>query len=388
MPIPAAYPYVDVSIDESALIPVATRSAGVIAVVGGAVAGNSGEVTTTPENTPVVIDTADDTAQFGKVTSGAVSTSTALRDSLLIALEQNPRPNKIYGVRAKVTNNKPDYASALQSLEAADDVDFVALANEVDPIALGLLKTHVESASASGNKQIGVAMINPAIAKSATYVNDIDTAAEPLKSSLGRMVLMAARGATVDVASAAMGAIAGYDPQVSLVLKQLGEVTIPLASQYSPSEITGLSEAGINPVVSPALMVGGGFYFGDCRVYSSDAALQFIDIVRVLDDIDFRLKAGLVGAVGDDRITKSGLTLLLSRTEGILQPLQSAAEIDDFTIDIPLLGILSRAESSWTPGDHSQINDARTNRQVVLNVKIVYGPAVNQIQVMLAPSLS
>ena len=118
MPIPAAYPYVDVSIDESALIPVATRSAGVIAVVGGAVAGNS-EVTTTPENTPVVIDTAEDTAQFGKVTSGAVSTSTALRDSLLIALEQNPRPNKIYGVRAKVTNNKPDYASALQSLEAA-----------------------------------------------------------------------------------------------------------------------------------------------------------------------------------------------------------------------------------------------------------------------------
>ncbi len=198
----------------------------------------------------------------------------------------------------------------------------------------------------------------------------------------------ARRAARAALQSAARGAIAGYDPQVSVVLKPLGEVTIPLASQYSPSEITGLSEAGINPVVSPALMVGGGFYFGDARVYSSDAALQFVDIVRVLDDIDFRLKAGLVGAVGDDRITKSGLTLLLSRTEGILEPLRNAAEIDDFTIDIPLLDILSRAPSTWTPGDHNLIDSARANRQVVLNVKVVYGPAVHQIQVKLAPSYS
>lgn len=387
MPIPAAYPYIDVTIDESALIPVATRSAGVIAVVGGAMAGNS-EITTTAENTPVVIDTADDTAQFAKVTSGSVSTSTALRDSLLIALEQNPRPHKIYGVRAKVTNNTPDYAAALQSLEAADDVDFVALANETDVTALGLLKVHVETASSSGNKQIAVAMVNPTTAKSPTYVHDTDAAVEGLKSSSGRMVMMAARGATVDVACAAMGAIAGFDPQVSLVLKELGQVTIPLASQYSPSEITGLSEAGINPVVSPALIVGGGFFFGDGRLYSSDPALQFIDVVRVLDDLDFRLKAGLIGAVGDDRITKSGLTLLLSRTEGILQPLRDAAEIDDFTIDIPLLDILGRDPSTWTPGDHNLIDGARANRQVVLNVKVVLGPDVHQIQVKAAPSFS
>ena len=387
MPIPAAYPYIDVTIDESALIPVATRSAGVIAVVGAAMAG-SNEITTTAANTPVVIDTADDTAQFAKVTSGSVSTSTALRDSLIIALEQNPRPNKIYGVRAAMVSGKPDYTSALQSLEAADDVDFVALANEIDVTALGLLKAHVEAASASGNKQIGVAMINPATAKSATYVTDVDTAVEPLKSSMGRMVVMAARGATVDVASAAMGAIAGYDPQVSVVLKELGEVTIPLASQYSPSEITGLSEEGIIPVVSPALLVGGGFYFGDARLYSSDPALQFIDVVRVLDDIDFRLKAGLIGAIGDDRITKPGLTLLLSRTEGILQPLRDAAEIDDFTISIPLLDILSRDPSTWTPGDHNQIDAARANRQVALNVTVVLGPDVHQVQVTLAPSFS
>jgi hypothetical protein len=381
--LPAAYPFIDVTIDESGLIPVAQRSPGVIAIVGKAFAGAT-EVTTTAANTPVEIDLADDTTQFGKVTGGVVTTSTALRDSLLLALNQNPRPSKIYAVRTA----ESDYTSALAALEAADDIDFVALANEIDMTALGALKAHVENASASGNKMIGFAMIDPAHAKSTTYVTDIDAAVSALKSSAGRMVVMAARGATVDVASAAMAAVAGRAPQVSPVLKPIGGVTIPVASQYSPSEITGLSSKGINPVISPALMVGGGFYFADGRTYSSDAALQFIDIVRVLDDLDFKLKAGLVGSIGDDRITKSGLTLLLTRTEGILQPCVTAAEIDDFTIDIPLLDILIRPESTWSPGETATVNNARATRQVDLFVKVIYGPAIHQIRVRLAPSYS
>jgi hypothetical protein len=380
--LPAAYPFITVTIDESGLIPVAQRAAGVIAIVGKAVAGGA-EVTTVPANTPIEISSADDLTPFTKGT-GAAFQSTALRDSVLLAMQQRPAPNKVYAVRVGGT----DYASALQSLEAADDVDFVSLANETDVAALTALKNHVESVSNSGNKQIGVAMIDPAVAKGIGYVTTVDAAVAGLKSGMGRMVLMAARGAAVDVASAAMGAIAGYDPQVSVVLKLLSGVSIPLASQYSPAEITGLAQKGINPVISPALMVGGGFYFGDARVYSADGALQFIDIVRVLDDIDFRLKAGLVGAVGDNRITKSGLTLLLSRVEGILEPLVTKAEIDDFTIVMPLLDILVRPESTWSAGDTNLVSTARANRQVDMHVKIVYGPAVHQILVKLAPSYS
>jgi len=383
MTLPAAYPFIDVSIDETGLIPVVQRSPGVVAIVGKAYAGAT-EITTTAANTPVVIDTPDDCAQFGQVVGGTVTQSTALRDSLILAISQNPRPTKVYAVRTAET----DYASALQVLEAADDVDFVSLANETDLTALGALKTHVENASSAGNKQMGFAMIDPTHAKSTTYVNDIDTAVTPLKSGVGRMVVMAARGATVDVATAAMAVVAGYDPQVSPVLKLLGGVTIPKAALYSPSEITGLAQRGINPVVSPALLPGGGFYFGDGRVYSSDPALQFIDIIRVLDDLDFKLKAGLIGAVGDDRITKSGLTMLLTRAEGILQTCVAAAEIDDFSIDIPLLDILIRPESTWSAGDTTAVNTARGNRQVGMYVKVVYGPAIHHILVKLAPSYS
>ena len=118
---------------------------------------------------------------------------------------------------------------------------------------------------------------------------------------------MAARGSTQDVATAAAAAVAGYDPQVSMVLKKLQGVTLPLTSQYTPSEIVGLSvgngtpgvTGGMNAIIDPVLVPGESLHFADGRTFSTDAALDYIDIVRVLDDIDFRLKAGLIGMVGE-----------------------------------------------------------------------------------------
>jgi hypothetical protein len=113
------------------------------------------------------------------------------------------------------------------------------------------LKDHVETMSAQGQKRLGVAMVNPATVKTNNYVDDVKTAVDSLKSSSSRMVMIAARGATGDAATAAMAAIAGYDPQISMVLKKVRGLSMPVESQYSPSEIKGLSEAGIicNPSV-------------------------------------------------------------------------------------------------------------------------------------------
>jgi hypothetical protein len=250
---------------------------------------------------------------------------------------------------------------------------------------LQALKAHVETMSSQGQKRLGISMVNPATAKSPTYVADINTAVSPLKSDLSRMVLIASRGATVDVAAAATGAIAGYAPQVSMVLKQVRGVSVPTASQYGPSEIKGLSEAGIIPVIQPALMVGGGFYFGEGRCYTTDASQLYIDIVRVLDDIDFRLKAGLIGQIGDSRITKAGLTQVRVRIDSILGPLVLAAVIDDYSINIPVLSILMTPESTWSATDQSLVQTARANRTVDVFVSITYGPAVHQLRVTLAP---
>jgi hypothetical protein len=389
MAVVAAFPYIQVTINTSALQPVAQRSPGVIAVVGTTPNGANGGAAAV--NTPQVVDTLADAATlFAKVTNKVVAPTT-LYQSLVLALLQDPKPQKIYGVRVDGTN----YAAALASLEAVDDVTLVSLANVTDigtksagnNAATGLqaLKEHVDNMSAAGQKRLGVAMVDPATGKTPTYVDDLKTLMDPLRSDSSRMVMMAARGADSDVATAATAAIAGYEPQISMVLKRVRGVRIPLASQYSPSEIKGLSEAGLNPIIDPTLIVGSSLHFGDGRTFTTDDSMLFIDIVRVLDDIDFRLKAGLIGSVGDARITKAGMTLVKSRVEGILGPLQRRAVIDNFDVQIPVLDILSLPESAWSSTDENIVVTARANRTVEMFVSITYGPAVHRMLVTLAP---
>ncbi|HEX2361890.1 MAG TPA: hypothetical protein VHI11_07450, partial [Jiangellaceae bacterium] len=251
--IAAAFPFIEVRIDTSALAPIAQRAPGVIAIVGttpnGAVGG------TAPINTPIAVDTIDQAAElFARLNTDGTIAETPLFRSLVLAKLQDPAPSKVYGVRAA----GDDYAAALSGLEAADDVTFVALAAETDVGAeatdtgpatgLQALKSHVETMSAEGQKRLGVAMIDPGTAKSPTYVADVAAAVASLKSDSSRMVMIAARGVEGDAAVTAMAAMAGFAPHVSLVLKRLRGIRIPTASQYSPSEIKGLSEEQIIPV--------------------------------------------------------------------------------------------------------------------------------------------
>ncbi len=439
--VPAAFPFVEVKIDTSALQPVAQRSPGVIAIVGTrrlpttsalikiddlryvdvAAGAGAGQFTATikkkanasdppnpgaggdadnvagialaaaaPLNTPFTVDDGNQAAALFALQGSyqdpddnnaakTLTVPTALSESLRLAFLQDPRPSKVYGVLGNT------YATGLSALEAADDVTFVSLADEASVNELGALKTHVETMSADGQKRLGVAMINPANAKSLTYVTDTLNAVNVLKSSVSRMVLVAARGATQDAATACMSAMAGYEPHISLVLKKIRGLTMPVQSQFSPSEIRGLSEGGVIPIIDPALIVGDSLHFAEGRAFTSDAALLFVDIVRVLDDIDFRLKAGLIGMVGDARITKSGLTALKTRAEGILGPLQRRAVIDNFAVEIPVLDILSIPETAWSATEQNIVVTARANREIDLFVTVTYGPAIHRLKVTLAP---
>jgi phage tail sheath gpL-like len=381
----AAYPFIEVSIDTSQLAPTAQRSPGVIAIVGST--GGSGSA---PANTPVRVESlAEAATQFASVVNGAVS-SNSLYESIRVALLQDPRPSQIYGVKIGAGGYDP----ALAALEAADDVTFVSLANVTDVATLAKLKAHVEGMSAAGLKRLAVMMVDPTLAKSPTYASDVHaalTGTPNLKSSVSRVVMVAARGAkddagaSVDTATAAMAAMAGHTPSTSIVLKRLRGVTIPVADQYSPSEIKALSESGLIPIIQPALIVGGGFHFAEGRLFTTDANLLYIDVVRTLDDIDARLKAGLIGSIGDARITKPGLIGLKTRIDGILGPLKRAGVIDDYSVDIPVLNILSIPDTSLTAAERQIVVDARSNRIVDLCVAITYGPAVHQLRVTLQP---
>jgi hypothetical protein len=388
MAVPIAYPFIEVSITPPAP-PVAERAPGVIAIVGITPAGPDGGVTAA--NTPVEIDTLDDAVTHFAATNanGTVKTN-ALYDSIELAFLQNPRPSKIYGVRVSGT----DYAGALASLEGVTDVTFVSLANETtvgDPTAapptgLHALKLHVENMSGQGLSRIGVAMVDPTRAKSPTYVADVVTALtapHTLVSSISRMVMIAARGSDGDMATAAMAAIAGLAPQSSVVLKPVVGVDIPHEQRYSPSEIIGLSNANLIPIIHPALITGDSLNFGEGRLFTSNASLLFIDLVRVIDDVNFKLQAGLIGAIGDARITKAGLTLLQTQFHAILDQIVAAEEIDEYDVDIPILDILQTPESTWTAAQNQQVVDARANRLLDCFVTIVYGPAVSCLQISL-----
>lgn len=389
-----AYPYVNVTIDTSGLVPVAQRSPGVVAVVGNAVSGASAPAATPTEVT-------DHGSVMDAFASGA--TANTLTQSLDLVLAQDPRPSKIYGVR---TATDDDYAGALAGLDAADDVTFVCLAGESSvgnatsgsTAATGLmaLKEHVERASADGNRRIAVAAIDPTIARSPSYVSDQlgNSGYGPLRSDDGRMVLVAARGATTDptstaatadAAAAVMGTIAGYPPGTSVVLKQVRGFTMPVISQYTPSEITGLSGAGVIPLIDPALIPGSGLYLADGGVFSTDAARNYLDLVTLLDQMEFALRAGLIGAVGDSRITKAGLTAVRVRIESILAPFQASGVLDGFTVTIPLLSILSMPESARSDADTTAVVTARQTRRVDAIVLATIAATIHQINVRLVP---
>ncbi|HET8922554.1 MAG TPA: hypothetical protein VFN26_06110 [Candidatus Acidoferrum sp.] len=384
----AAFPFIEVRIDTSALVPVAQRLPGVIAIVGKTAAGVAGGTAAT--NKPFVVDTLDQAADLFAKKNGVVA-ETDLYRSIKLAMLQDPVPSKIYGVRT----DGDKYAAALAALEAVDDVTFVSLANESNvgnaaaggnpSTGLTALKDHVENMSAQGQKRIGVSMLDPTKGKTNTYVADMSAAVATLKSDTGRMVLIAARGATGDAASAAMAAMAGYKPHISMVLKQVRGIQMPKESQYGPSEIKGLSEANIDPIIQSSLIVGDSLRFGEARIFGTDPGLLYIDIVRTLDDIDFRLKAGLIGQVGDARITKPGMTKLKVRTDEILDPLRVNSVIADYSIDIPVLNVLSVPDSTWSAADRTLVTDSRANRTVDMFVSVTYGPAVHRLKVTLAP---
>lgn len=387
----AAFPFIEVKIVPPAP-PVAQRAPGVIAIVGNAPAGANGGAAAA--NVPVRIDTLDDAvANFANKDANNNVIRNSLYDSIELAMLQDPKPSKIYGVKTAGGN----YAGALAGLEATDDVTFVSLANEKTvgaaaaganpPTGLMALKAHVEAMSAQGQRRIGVAMVDPATDKSTTYVADIVAAVANLKSSTSRMVMIAARGANQDVATAAMSAVAGFAPHISVVLKKVRGITMPKAKQYNPSEIKGLSEADIIPLIDPALIVGESLHFADGRLFTTDASLLHIDRVRTLDDIEFRLRAGLIGLIGDARITKPGMTLLKVTTDGILGPLKRNAVIDDYTIEIPVLDILGTPQAAWTPTEANIVTTARANRTVDMMVTITYGPAVSTLKVSLVTKL-
>lgn len=386
------FPHIVVKTNLEGLTSPVRRAPGVVAVVGTTPDDDTGGVA--PVGVPQRIETIEDaeTAFAG----GDPVQSNGLVEALRLVFRQDPRPSKIYGVRAA----NDDFAAALSGLEAADDVTFVALAGVTDvgsardgataPTGLNALKDHVETMSDGGQARVGVAMVDPAIEKSPSYVADVvatlTAAPNSLRSDGGRMILVAARGARQDAAVAAMAAIAGHAPHVSRILKPVRGLQMPLEQQYSPGEIKSLGEEGINAIIDPTLIAGDSLHFADNRTFTGTNQLQQMDVVFVIDQITALLRNRLIGEIGNRRTTIQGTTRLAAQIDRVLSPLRRGGVIDGYAIDIPLANALALPASTRGPADTAVIEAARQTRTAQVNVSVLYGPAIHLLTIDLAPS--
>ncbi|MFE5813185.1 hypothetical protein ACFQ6S_07260 [Streptomyces sp. NPDC056479] len=305
-----------------------------------------------------------------------------LGEAIAQAFAQTPGPTLVYGVR---TASGPDWQAALDAV-APLDAQFVVLANTALDTTTGasggaihLLSDHVSAVSntgGDGKERMGVAML--AKAATATAVVSGALAHE-------RMVYIAHKS-DEDAAASVAGVIAGYEPHISILLKPVNISSDP----FTPTEISaingnetfssGPAGNGVNWLVDPSLIPGRGVYMGEGYT-GNPGGKKYIDIVRTVDDVSFRLKAQLIKAIGTVRISRSGLRALVAQLESVLQPLEQNEVIEGFDITIPLITLLDKDPNSLTAAELNQINNAQSQRVVEVLIAVDYAGAIHRLSI-------
>ncbi|HEY8743308.1 MAG TPA: hypothetical protein VIU62_09425, partial [Chloroflexota bacterium] len=315
-----------------------------------------------------------------------------LGNAIAMAFQQTPGPPLVYGVR---TADGPDWTQALTAV-ASLNVQLVALANVAldantgnattnPPGAIAQLAGHVTTVSntgGDGQERMGVAMLTRA-------ATGVTASGSLVAGSLAseRMVYVAHKSSE-DVAAAVVGTIAGYAPNTSLLLKPVNVDS----DSFSAADIaaingtetfdSGPAGQGINWLTSPSLLPGHGVYMGEGYT-GNPAGKKYIDIVRTVDDISFRLKARLIRSIGNLQISRSGLRGLTVQMEAELDPLVRNSEIERYQITIPILLLLDLDPNTLSDQQLTQIHNAQAQRVVEVVILVDYAGAIHRIAITL-----
>jgi hypothetical protein len=294
------------------------------------------------------------------------------------------------------------------SLALADfanrQINIVALSSNTNPDQVTILKNHVESSSpndAGGGgtrPRIGVAMlpeggIPGAGGKITNKLSDWKApgaATSPMTWASSRMVLVA-HNSPDDVAAAVAGAVAGYDPWISLVLKPVQGIRSvndfsdqDLLTFLHPDQV-GLVQPHVNPITHPDFLAGSGLVMGEGFTADGTGQRLYIDIVRTIDDIAFRVKATLTSpqVIGNLRVNRSGLRILTSILRAMLNERVSDGEIDDYAIDIPIQSVTEKDPKDRSADEEKLLEQVQIGRRLEFNVSITYAGAIHQLVVTL-----
>jgi len=329
----------------------------------------------------------------------------ALAKSINLALENGALQVWAYSLDPAVEPVDPSPAFADF---ANRQINIVCLSSNSDPDNISALRAHVETSSpndAGGGgirPRIGVAMlpmggISDANGDVTNKFSDWRTEEEaannlpsPMNWSSNRMVFVAADSPD-DIACAAAGVIAGVDPWVSLILKPVngiginGELSDEAIQAYVSPGDSGLTQPRVIPILHPDFLAGSGPVMGEGFTADGTGQRLYIDIVRTIDDIAFRLKAALTSpqVIGTLRINRPGLRVLSAIVRATLKARVAAGEIDDFAIDIPIQALTEADPASLTPDQQQQLQQVQNSRQLAFNVSVTYSGAIHQLLVTL-----
>jgi hypothetical protein len=299
-----------------------------------------------------------------------------LGKSVRKTFDQTPGPTTVWAVRTDPGDGDNSIAKALDEV-AKLDVQIVTLANtpllsaEEGRTEIELLSSHVNTVSKTGGdgkERIGVAMLGKDVRAPAIITGNM---------SNERMVVIA-HTSTEDAAAAVAGTIAGYEPHISLLLKP---VSLSMDTLFSDSDIDAFNTARVNWLTDPTLIPGKGLFMGEG--YTLGADIPYIDIIRTIDDVSFRLKAQLIRSIGDLRVSRSGLRTLVSQMTAVLEPLKQREVIEEYDIFLPLLVLLDKDPGSLTDAELEQINNAQNARTVDAIVSVDYAGAIHRLNITL-----
>jgi hypothetical protein len=314
---------------------------------------------------------------------------------------------QVWGYALDPAQQPPDFTAAFADF-ANRQINIVCLSSDSNPDDITALMGHVVSSSpndAGGGgtrPRIGVAMlpmggITNANGNLTNQFSDWKTPEEvqnnlpsPMNWASSRMALVVADSPD-DIASAAAGVIAGVDPWVSLILKPVNGIGInsDLTDQsiniYLHPDQSNLTQPHVIPIVHPDFLAGSGPVMAEG--FSADGTGQrlYVDIVRTIDDIAFRLKATLTSpqVIGTLRINRPGLRVLSAIVRAMLAAQVAAGEIDDFAIDIPIQALTEMDPSQLTAAQQQQLQQVQNSRQLAFNVSVTYAGAIHYLAVTL-----
>lgn len=355
----------------------ATRAFGDIAIVGG-----SDNDATGPKKTPIAVTNPLSVSDPSNPAGANLPVTDAtwfkgdLGRSVEKAFEQSPGPTTVYAVRTDPVDAANAIPNAL-AIVAKLNVQIVTLANiplkdaNTGKTEIELLAGHVNTVSSTGGdgkERIGVAMLAKGVTDPSIVTSNM---------SINRMVMVAHKS-DEDAAAAVAGVIGGQQPYISLLLKP---VVIGMNDLFSDSEIDAFNTAHVNWLTDPTLIPGKGLYMGEG--YTLGASQPYIDIVRVIDDISFKLKANLISSIGVLRIGRSGLRAVASEISAVLQPYLDGNIINSYTVFIPLLVLLDKPPATLTDVELQEIHNAQVTRTVEAVVSVEYAGAIHRLNITL-----